>query len=241
MRNKTYLLAGILLMGVLLSACGTAAAAQGSENSQRTLTVNGSGRVDLTPDIAYISVGIHTEGADAAQAVTENNVTSQKVAEALEDFGIEPEDIRTTNFSIFPQQQYDQDGQLTGVIYMVDNTVFVTLRDLDQVGDVLDAVVEAGANNINSIQFDVEDKSEALSEARDEAVEDAQSQADELAKAAGVGLGSVQNISAFSSGIPYPVVGGKGGGGPIAAEASVPISPGQMTLTVEVHMIYEIQ
>jgi uncharacterized protein YggE len=240
MRNKTYILAGILLMGVLLSACGTAAAAQESENSQRTLTVNGTGRADLTPDIAYISVGVHTEGPDAAQAVTENNVTSQKVAEALEDFGIEPEDIRTTNFSIFPQQQYDQDGKLTGVIYMVDNTVFVTLRDLDQIGEVLDAVVEAGANNINSIQFDVEDKSEVLSEARDDAVEDAQSQADELAKAAGVSLGPVQNISTFSSAVPFPIIGGKGGGA-LAAEASVPISPGQMIVTVDVNMIYEIQ
>jgi uncharacterized protein YggE len=240
MSNKTYILVGILLMGVMLSACGTAVAAQGDETSLRTLTVNGTGRAYLTPDIAYISVGVHTEGPDAAQAVTSNNVNSLKVADALEDFGIEPEDIRTTNFSIFPQQQYDQDGKLTGVIYVVDNTVFVTLRDLDQIGDVFNAVVEAGANNINSVQFDVEDKSEALSEARDDAVEDAQSQADELAKAAGVGLGPVQNISTFSSGIPYPIIGGKGGGA-MAAEVSVPISPGQMIVTVEVHMIYEIQ
>ena len=240
MSNKTYILVGILLMGVMLSACGTAVAAQGDETSLRTLTVNGTGRAYLTPDIAYISVGVHTEGPDAAQAVTSNNVNSLKVADALEDFGIEPEDIRTTNFSIYPQQQYDQDGKLTGVIYVVDNTVFVTLRDLDQIGDMFNAVVEAGANNINSVQFDVEDKSEALSEARDDAVEDAQSQADELAKAAGVGLGPVQNISTFSSGIPYPIIGGKGGGA-MAAEASVPISPGQMIVTVEVHMIYEIQ
>ena len=240
MSNKTYILVGILLMGVMLSACGTAVAAQGDETSLRTLTVNGTGRAYLTPDIAYISVGVHTEGPDAAQAVTSNNVNSLKVADALEDFGIEPEDIRTTNFSIYPQQQYDQDGKLTGVIYVVDNTVFVTLRDLDQIGDVFNAVVEAGANNINSVQFDVEDKSESLSEARDDAVEDAQSQADELAKAAGVGLGPVQNISTFSSGIPYPIIGGKGGGA-MAAEVSVPISPGQMIVTVEVHMIYEIQ
>lgn len=240
MSKKTYLIVGMLLMGVFLSACGTAVAAQGGDNSSRTLTVNGSGQANLTPDIAYISVGVHTEGPDAAKAVIENNDKSGNVAEALEDFGIEPEDIRTTNFSIYPQQQYDQDGKLTGVTYMVDNSVFVTLRDLDQIGDVLDAVVAAGANNINSIQFDVEDKSEALAEAREDAVADAQSQADELAKAAGVGLGPVKNISTFSSGIPFPILGGKGGAG-VAAEASVPISPGQMLLTVEVNMVYEIE
>ena len=240
MRNKSLILTGILLMALMLSACGTAVAAQGEEPSQRTLTVNGTGRAYLTPDIAYISVGVHTEGPDAAEAVASNNVNSQKVTEALEDFGIDPEDIRTTNFSIFPQQQYDKDGKLTGVIYVVDNTVFVTLRDLDQIGDVFNAVVEAGANNINSVQFDVEDKSDALAEARTAAVEDAQTQAGELAKAAGVNLGPVQNITTFSAGVPFPVLGGKGGGA-MVSEASVPISPGQTIMTVEVHMIYEIQ
>jgi uncharacterized protein YggE len=240
MFKKTYLIVGILIMGVLLSACGTAVAAQGGESPVRTLAVTGSGRVNLTPDIAYISVGVHTEGPDAAKAVIENNRITQDVAEALEDSGIEPEDIRTTSFNIYPSQQYDQNGQLTGVVYMVDNTVFVTLRDLDQIGDVLDAVVKAGANNINSIQFDVDDKSEALAKAREEAVADAQSQADELAKAAGVGLGPVQNINTFSYGVPFPVLGGKGGGA-VATEASVPISPGQMLLTVDVNMVYEIE
>ena len=240
MFKKTYLIVGILFIGILLSACGTAVSAQGGESPVRTLAVTGSGRVNLTPDIAYISVGVHTEGQDAAKAVIENNRISQDVAEALEDSGIEPEDIRTTNFNIYPQQQYDQNGQPTGLVYMVDNTVFVTLRDLDQIGDVLDAVVKAGANNINSIQFDVDDKSDALAEAREEAVADAQSQADELAKAAGVGLGPVQSINTFSYGVPFPVLGGKGGGA-VAAEASVPISPGQMLLTVDVNMVYEIE
>lgn len=240
MSKKMYLIVGVLLMGVALSACGSAVAAQGGDTSARTLTVNGSGRANLTPDIVYISVGVHTEGPDAAEAVIDNNEKSGNVAGALEDFGIEPEDIRTTNFSIYPQQQFDQNGKQTGVIYMVDNSVFVTLRDLDQIGDVLDAVVEAGANNINSIQFDVDDKSEALAEARADAVADAQSQADELAEAAGVGLGPVKNISTFSSGIPFPILGGKGGGAAMS-EASVPISPGQMLLTVEVNMVYEIE
>jgi hypothetical protein len=240
MRNKSIVLTGFLMMAFVLSACGTAVAAQGEGSSQRTLTVNGTGQAFLTPDIAYISVGVHTEDADAAEAVASNNANSQKVAEALEDFGIDPEDIRTTNFSIYPQQQRDQNGKLTGVIYVVDNTVFVTLRDLDQIGDVFSAVVEAGANNINSVQFDVEDKSEALSEARQEAVEDAQIQAKELAESAGVSLGPVQNISTFSGGVPFPVIGGKGGGA-MVSEASVPISPGQTIITVDVNMIYEIQ
>jgi len=60
---------------------------------------------------------------------------------------------RTTNFSINPQQQTDTNGKVTGIIYMVDNTVYVTMRDLTKLGDMLDSTVNAGANNINSIQF----------------------------------------------------------------------------------------
>ena len=69
-----------------------------------------------------------------AQAVTDNNTQSKKVANALSTFKIEAKDIQTTNFSIFPNQQVDKDGKPTGIIYMVDNTVFVTLRDLTKIG-----------------------------------------------------------------------------------------------------------
>jgi uncharacterized protein YggE len=87
----------------------------------------------------------------------------------------------------------------------VDNTVFVTLRDLESLGDVLDAVIEAGANSINGIQFDVADRTEALSEARKAAVADARAQAEELAAAAGLELGAIQNISTYGGGYSYSV------------------------------------
>ena len=85
-----------------------------------------------------------------------------------------------TNFSIWPNQQYSPDGQPTGTRYVVDNSVFVTVRKLDELGDLLDSAVAAGANSINSIQFDVSDKTEALKKAREEAVKDAKAQAQEL-------------------------------------------------------------
>jgi uncharacterized protein YggE len=98
----------------------------------------------------------------------------------------------------------------------------------------------AGVNTVNSIQFDVADKTEALKQARDEAVQNAAQQAGELAQAAGVTLGDVQNIGFYDS-IPSPVyAGGKGGGG-MAQDLSVPIQPGQLTLTVTVSMTYEIK
>lgn len=244
MRTKFFLLVSLIVMAALISACGGVALAQTPPPEQtapqRTITVTGSGKTTLTPDIAYISIGVHTENKDAAEAVAGNNSQSEKVVEALNSFQIDPKDIQTTNFSIYPRQDYDQDGKPTGITFVVDNTVYVTLRDIEKIGDLLDAVVKAGANSISGIQFDVENKSEALSVAREAAVADAQAQAEELAKAAGVELGSVQSISSYSS-YPVPIEQPRAGVMMDAAAASVPISPGQMTLTVDVNMVFLIQ
>jgi hypothetical protein len=250
MRTKTTLITGVLLLSFLLSGCAGAALAQEptpapageSATTPRTVSVTGSGKVTLTPDIAYISIGVHTEGKDAAQAVASNNDQAQAVTDALQAAGIDEKDIQTTNFSIYPQQQYDTQGRPTGEItYIVDNTVFVTVRDLETVGDLLDAAVQAGANSINGIQFDVADRTKALSAARQQAMADARTQAEELAQAAGVTLGQVMTISSYTGGTPIPIAYGKGGGFAAAEAASVPVSAGQMILTVDVSVVYEIQ
>lgn len=242
MRTKSLIVSVVLLLAVALSACVPAGTAP---SAQRTLNVNGMGQVYLTPDIAYITVGVHTEKPTASEAVAENNVQSTQVINALVKAGVDKKDIRTTNFSIWQQDKYDPiTGQPSGVkVYSVDNTVYVTVRKLESLGSLLDTLVKAGANNINSIQFDVADKTAALKEARDAAVQDAKTQAQELAAAAGVSLGEITSISFYDS-APSPVMdtyGKGGGGGMVEAAASVPIQPGQMTLTVTVSMTYEIK
>jgi uncharacterized protein YggE len=241
-------LVGILLFAVVVSGCAPALAAQaqatqtpGSSSTQlRTVSVNGTGKAYLDPDIAMIYVGVHTEDADAAAAVAANNEQSQKVSDALRDLGIPAKDIQTTNFSIYPQQQYSPSGELQETRYAVDNTVFVTLRDLSKLGDVLDGVIAAGANSINGIQFDVADRTKALADARKAAVADARSQAEELAAAAGVELGEIQSLSTYNVGYPGPIYDGRGGGAAEAA-ASVPISPGQLIVSMDVTAVYEIR
>jgi uncharacterized protein len=250
MRNKLTLITILAVIAILATA--GAAAAQGSSQATvaeptgavtRTISVNGTGKVYLTPDIAYVTIGVHTENKDAAQAVAQNNAQSVKVKEALTGMGVDAKDIQTSNFSIYPQQQYDQTGKPTGEInYVVDNQLYVTVRDLEKIGDLLDTVVKAGANNIYGIQFDVADRSKAQSEARKLAVADAQAQAQELAQAAGVTLGPVQTISTSSSQTPVPVYEkGMGGGAAVAAPATVPVSAGQMVLQADVYMVFAIQ
>ncbi len=251
MRNKFFFLISILLVSALLTGCAGAAyaqtttpAVQSAEEAKvtRTITVSGTGKTILTPDIAYINIGVHTENKSAKEAVSANNTDSQKVIDALKAAGIAAKDIQTTNFSIYPQQQYDTSGKPTGeIIYMVDNTVYVTIRDLTKIGDILDAAVQSGANSIGGIEFDVADKTGALSAARQAAVKDAQSKAQELAGAAGVSLGAIQTISESSSGGPPPILYSKVPSPAVAEAAAVPVSPGQLTISVDVSIVYEIQ
>jgi uncharacterized protein YggE len=237
MKTKSFIFAVVAVLALILSACAPAA----SPAAVRSISVSGSGTANLAPDIAYIYLGVHTEMLTASEAVAENNAQTQRMIQALTDFGIDAGDIRTTNFSIWPMDKYDpMTGAPTGEkVYSVDNTVYVTIRDLAKLGDLLDTVVAAGANTVNSIQFDVADKSEALKQARADAVKNAGVQAQELADAAGVKLGEIQNIGFYDS-QPYPVFDGKGGGGATEA-AAVPIQPGQLTFTVTVNVTYELK
>jgi uncharacterized protein YggE len=237
MKTKSLIVFAVVALALLLSACAPANPA-----AVRTLSVSGTGQANLAPDIAYIYVGVHTENPTAAEAVADNTTQTQTVIQAIKDFGIDEKDIRTTNFSIYPQDKFDpQTGTPTGdKTYVVDNTVYVTVRKLDQLGDLLDTVVTAGANTVNSVQFDVADKAAALKQARAEAVKDAEAQAKSLAEAAGLSLGEIQSIGFFDN--SQPIFDGKGGGGAMAADAaSIPIQPGQLTFTVTVNISYALK
>lgn len=242
MRTKTFITTAIMLAAITLSACGPTTLVTNPAPPQRTLDVTGTGMVNMTPDIAYINIGVQSEKDTATAAVADNNTQTQQVIDAIKAAGVSDKDIQTSNFSIYPNTQYDpQTNQKIGTTYVVNNTVNVTVRKLDQLGDMLDAAVKSGANNVNSVQFDVSDKTPALQQARAQAVKDAQSQAQQLASESGVTLGDIQTIS-FVNTIPTPVMDtfGKGGGAAFAAP-SVPIQSGQMTLTVTVSMTYVIK
>lgn len=240
MRTK-FLVFAVLAFTLILSACGPTTINQAAQPVTRTLNVNGVGSIDLTPDIAYIYIGVHDEAATASEAVDSNKTQTTAVINAIKKAGVDAKDIRTTNFSIYPSQQYGPDGTVTGTIYMVDNSVYVTVRNLDVLGNLLDAAITAGANSVNSIQFDVADKTAAVKEARAKAVADAKSQAQEMADAAGITLGDIQNLS-FYENSPMPMLSGKGGGGGgMTADVAVPIQPGQLTISVNVSITYSIK
>ncbi len=241
MRARFLSLSFVLLLSMLLTACGQTTVYSQAAPPERTLTVTGSGMVTLTPDIAYVSIGVQTQDESANQAISDNNARAAAVIQVVRGLGVEERDIQTTNFSIYPQPIYDENYNQIGVTYVVNNTVYVTVRDLDVLGELLDSVVRAGATTIGSITFDVSDRTEALSQARLAAVQNARRQADELAAATGVTIGEVQTISYYDS-TPLPVVD-YARAVPMMAEqaASVPVQAGTLQITTTVTIVYTLR
>jgi len=234
MRTKLFLIVTVLALALVLSACGPSSPA-----AARTLSVSGNGMVYLTPDIAYIYIGVHTEDADIAAAVQSNNAQTQALVDALKNLGVAEADIQTSNFSVYSSKNYTPDGLLGPTTYSVDNTVYVTVRDLSKLGSLLNTAVATGANNINSITFDVSDKSAALAEARQLAMQNADAIAQELAETAGVSVGAIQSIT-YSEYYPSAYYG-MGGGGASLEGSVAPISPGQLQVQVQVNVTYAIK
>ncbi len=239
MKNKLMMVLAASLAVIALAGCITV---QASPVPQiRTVSVSGTGQVYVTPDVAYINIGVQTKGDTVTEALDANTAAAQSIRDTLKAQGVEDKDIQTSGFSIYPMQDYAPDGTISRNYFSANNTVYVTVRELSKLGGVLDAVARNGANTINGISFDVLEKEQALTEARQKAVDDAVNQATELAKAANSTLGEVQNIGVYTSASPSTVYEGKGGGMAYDASAPVPIATGQMVVTANVNVTYELK
>jgi uncharacterized protein YggE len=191
-----------------------------------TITVVGEGKVTLEPDIARITIGVETVTSTVKDASEQNRAAVESVLAALAEQGIAEEDMQTSGFSIYAER--------------VSNNVMVTIRDLENVGTILDAAIEAGANNIYGVEFALDDPGVAESDARAAAVEDAKAKAAELAELTGLPLGAVVSVS--------EVVGAGGGyyAGNFAEQArafgggGTPITPGQLDLVMQLQVIFSI-
>jgi uncharacterized protein YggE len=243
MLKKSLLFFILAASSLVLAACNGTTTVVANPNTTYGLSVNGRGQVVLPPDVAYVTIGVHTEATDVSTAVSDNANLVAAVMDALAGSGVAPEDMQTSNFSVYTMDNYDpMTGVISGKKYSVDNTVNITARNLDALGELLDRAITAGANSIWGVTFDLADKTAALAQARDMAVEDAKTEAEALASATGVSLGNIINVSYTDTGyynyVPYYGMGGGGGGD---AGASTSIVPGQITVSAEVFLTYAIQ
>lgn len=235
-----------LVLAALLVACQPTTTAPGAAQAAEEsggITVVGRGEAFGAPDRAEINVGVETFAETVEEATSQNQTTVESIMAALEAERIAREDIQTSNYNLWAEQIYGDRGPEGIAGYRVSNQVRVIIRDIELVGDVIAAVTGAGANNIYGVSFSVADPAALEAEARAEAIANARERAESLAELSGVELGDVMVISEVigqSGPIPY---GDRGmGGGAMVEEAAGPgISPGQLSVGVEVQVTFAIR
>lgn len=208
--------------------------------TQKTVTfdVTGEGKVSVTPDIARINAGVSSQAQTVKQAQNQLNSSINKVSEAIKNTGVDPKDIKTESYSIYPVYDYSGSSQkITG--YSASASLSVIIRDIEKVNGIIDTATQNGANQIGALSFEVEDKEKAENEAREQAVAEVKKKAENAAKIAGFSLGKIVNYSESFEGLPRPL--SLVGGGVAEKTAPTQIEPGSSQITVVVTLSYEIR
>jgi len=218
-----------------LVAGATLGAQEQVRPTQPQIVTNASAEVRVTPDRATVQVGVQTRATTAAAASSQNSQKQRAIIDAVKARGIPAEQIGTSNFNVIPETRYDREGQAAPrtTSYLVINTITVEVRRIDQVGPVIDAALGAGANQINSLAFGVSNPDSARRSALAVAVAKSRADAEVIARAAGGSLGSLIEINAadgYSPSPPRPFMAREA----MAADAKVPVEPGQETISATV-------
>ena len=219
-----------LVCALFLMSCSAAFAAPQQETPRPTLSVDGQGT-----DMATVTIGVTTQGKDAAKAQNDNAWVSNQIQAAVRGLGIAEKDIQTRNYSFYPNYSTDKDrrNEVTG--YTVNNSVIVVVRDIKLTGKVIDAALNNGANEINSLDFSASDTKAVRKVALLNAVQDARDKADIIAKGLGKRIVGIQNVSESTGYIETRRFGGNMLMA-VAKDAATPIAPGSLSLTANVHI-----
>jgi uncharacterized protein YggE len=210
--------------------------------SPLTISVSANAKTSITPDIASMTFGI-TSGrqATAKQATEVVSKQMDKIIEAVMKAGALKKDITTQQFSLSPEFDYTQSGQIPRG-FQASQSLFVKVRDLDKAGDVLTAAINAGANNAGNISFEVENPDLAKATARTEAIVKAKEKAQVLADNLGMSLGKMVSFSedgAYAP--PMPMMARTGGGGMDYAMEKVQLPAGDQEIMSTVTITYELK
>jgi len=244
--TPTALIASALMLS---AAMASGAQAQTSVNITETapvVTLNVTRSVDHAPDIATVGTGVETRAPTAKQAMADNAGKAQALVAALAKAGIAKKDIQTSGVRLSAQYDYGQrnpDGsqaQPRFLGYEASNQLSVIVRDVAKVGDVLDAMVAAGATSINGPTFGIDDVEPLVVQARGDALKAAQAQADYYAKQTGFRAARLVSITDN---------GGSGGAQPVPMmammkadrAAGTPIEPGQVSASVTLTVQYALE
>ena len=242
--NKTFILASILVVGILIFFVGQMAYQTKLLDQQNVnqITVSGEGKVYAKPDIAMVSLGVKTSAATVAIATKHNTDQMNAVIAAVKNLGVEEKDIQTTNYNLTPNYNYTEvkgsfiDG------YVLSQNIQVKIRDFTKIGEILSQGTSKGANLIGSLQFTIDNPEKVKQEARAKAIAQAKANAQNLAKESGINLGKLINVYENSNNYAYPMAYSKDLGMGGAEVASVPtVQPGEQEILIMVNLTYIVK
>lgn len=232
---STFLITCLALLGVAMA-----------QQHDAPLMVTGSGTVYGSPDVALLTLGVNANHESLEYALNDANNRVSAIRQVLMDNGLQLQDIRTTSFNIYPDERYDNNGNVTKTTFRVENILTIRVTDLTEVGQILTSSINAGANRVQRVEYSMSDSSAMQQEARRLAVANARAKAEELAGLAGVTLGTVTRISEVENSNYYGSVNEamimasspRGGGG---IDMDVPMSSGQLSVSTTVQMGFELE
>jgi uncharacterized protein YggE len=230
-----------LIVTLALLACtGVVFASSGAETTP-SITVTGTGKIVYTPDVGYITVGVSSNGETAAEAWGKNEAIVKKIFTALKELGVQEKDFKTTNLNVQPRYLHKKDQAPKLIGYTASYDLVVTVRKLPQMGELLDRMVDAGANRNMNISFGCSNRDELMDQARVKAVAEARKRANLYVTGASPSarLGDVLAISDGSHHFDRPMF-------PVDVQlvregkASLPIAAGEQEMSVAITIRWAI-
>lgn len=215
-----------------------------SQTKGEPFVVSGVGKVSVAPDIAKVSLGIQENGNSLKAVQDSASKKSKTLVDSFKSLGVGESDIKTTSYSVYPQYDYTNPGQrITG--YQVSISYEVTVRNFDKLNEIFSIASANGANVAGGINFDLSDKlkKESLQEAREIGVSEAKEKAQGLAKASGITLGKIINVSEGGTNEirPIALMEKAATGSPADAVTQADIQPGTTDITLTISLSYEIR
>ena len=207
------------------------------DSTVRRVTVIGRGEAKAEPDVVGVRLGVQTDAGTAREALAENNARMRSLVARLRELGVAEKDVRTSHVGIWPR--HDHMGRAARG-YHASNSLTVTIRDADRTGEMLDRVVDAGANEISGVSSGIEDTAPLEEAAFSRAIANARERAELAARAAGATLGPVLNITEEIGARPYPEERGMASFAAAASEV-VPFHPDEEKIQARVQVTFELK
>lgn len=223
--------AGSVMATIFNPNVATAAASTGK------VTVNGMGEVRVQPDIAYVTIGYTNQHTDSRTAQSQNNAQVERIIEVIKSLGIADNDIQTTQFNIFPHYDHTSNNRITG--YNVTNMLRITVRNLEQAGELVDMAVNAGANAGGDIQFSIADPSPHYERAMDLAIQNAISKANAIGNSLQVSISSPREVTELGGNFVPVLHESTRLISHDAAAAGMPVQAGVLSVRADIQVVFE--